>query len=220
MAQADEVIAMAAHYLGVKENGDNNVIFNTMYYGREVDGKNYPWCVVFLWCMFTLSGHGNLFYGGRKCAYAPALKKWFTDQGQLSDVPRRGDVVFIDFNHDGNPDHAGLVTGITTDGVTTIEGNTDDGRVAEKVRRNADICGFGRPAYIDEFIPYAAKVHVSDYLNVRIGPGVDFPILEHCNGELFRLPPDIEIAIVEESKGWGRINNINGWVSLNYLRRS
>lgn len=69
-------------------------------------------------------------------------------------------------------------------------------------------------------VAYAARVKVSDAgsLNVRSGPGTTYPIIMAEGSEL-KLPKDMIIAICEEVGGWGRIMDIQGWVSLSYLER-
>lgn len=66
--------------------------------------------------------------------------------------------------------------------------------------------------------PYAGIVKVSDYLNVRTGPGINYPLVK-VNGNPFALPPGMVVAICEEVNGWGRLNNVAGWVSLQYIRK-
>ena len=53
MATAEKLLETARAELGVKESpaGSNRVKYNTWYYGREVSGAAYPWCVAFVqWC--------------------------------------------------------------------------------------------------------------------------------------------------------------------------
>jgi uncharacterized protein YraI len=66
--------------------------------------------------------------------------------------------------------------------------------------------------------PYAVVVTASDYLNVRTGPGINYDSVR-VNGERFALPPGIVVSICEEVNGWGRLSNIQGWVSLKYTRK-
>ena len=51
MSLIDTIISKALEFEGVSESppGSNNVIFKTDYYGEEVEGEAYPWCVTFLW---------------------------------------------------------------------------------------------------------------------------------------------------------------------------
>lgn len=220
MSQADDVIKVAESYVGTKEKPDNDVIFNTWYYGHAVSGPQYPWCVAFLWAVFTLADLGYLFYDGQRTAYAPTLVSWFHSKGQWTDSdPKRGDICFIDHGKDGIADHAGLVVERIGDSVRTVEGNTSGGTVAYRVRKIADCMGFGRPLYKEAFEPYSASVRVSDYLNVRTGPGLGYPIMTFYGSELYRLPDHMTVRICEEIGSWGRLEDIQGWVSLHYVRR-
>lgn len=50
---ADMVVATALAEVGVKESpkNSNRVKYNTWFYGREVRGASYPWCMVYVcWC--------------------------------------------------------------------------------------------------------------------------------------------------------------------------
>ena len=58
MATVSELLDIARKQIGVKENppNSNNVRYNTWYYGREVSGGSYPWCVVFVQWVFDQAG--------------------------------------------------------------------------------------------------------------------------------------------------------------------
>lgn len=72
-------------------------------------------------------------------------------------------------------------------------------------------------------VGYKARVKVSDYLNVRMGPGTAYPVimLQGTNEDPtpYRLASGTNIYICEEKNGWGRLEDIEGWVSLSYVRR-
>ena len=54
MATVSELLELARRQIGVKEcpPNSNNVRYNTWYYGREVSGGAYPWCMVFVQWVF------------------------------------------------------------------------------------------------------------------------------------------------------------------------
>ena len=58
MATAKELLAVAVRQLNVREDppGSNNVRYNTWYYGREVSGNAYPWCMAFVQWVFAQAG--------------------------------------------------------------------------------------------------------------------------------------------------------------------
>ncbi|MDD6400303.1 MAG: CHAP domain-containing protein, partial [Lachnospiraceae bacterium] len=154
---AAAVIATAQSYVGVTESPpeSNNVIFNTHYYGHAVSGDDYPWCVVFVWDMFRLSGNSEAFYNGNKVSNSAEVTRWGIsnnltvplDQGQM------GDIVTFDFNHDGIAEHTGLI--VSNDGggkYTTVEGNTgtsdaDGGGVLIRNRNKNSIVVIIHPQY-------------------------------------------------------------------------
>ena len=69
------------------------------------------------------------------------------------------------------------------------------------------------------FVAYAARVNVNTYLNVRTGPGTGYACMK-VNGKDFQLPNGLIVAICEEANGWGRLSDLQGWVSLSYLARA
>ena len=66
-------------------------------------------------------------------------------------------------------------------------------------------------------VSYAAVVTASA-LNVRQAAGTEYPIVM-SGGSKFILPKGMVVAICAECGGWGRIADIEGWVSLNYIRK-
>lgn len=66
-------------------------------------------------------------------------------------------------------------------------------------------------------VSYAAIVTASA-LNVRTGAGTEYPIVMSGGSKLI-LPKGLCVAICAESDGWGRLSDINGWISLNYIRK-
>lgn len=68
MSLIDTIISKALEFEGVSESppGSNNVIFNTDYYGEEVEGEAYPWCVTFLWDVFRMCNASSVFCDGQR----------------------------------------------------------------------------------------------------------------------------------------------------------
>lgn len=59
--QIHRLLAIADGELGMKEYppNSNNVKYNTWFYGRQVNGKNYPWCAAFISYIFYLLENGD-----------------------------------------------------------------------------------------------------------------------------------------------------------------
>lgn len=65
---------------------------------------------------------------------------------------------------------------------------------------------------------YAGVVNVSSYLNVRSGPGTQYPVVK-ISGTDFRLPAGMVVSIEQEQTGWGKLTGVSGWVSLAYIKK-
>lgn len=159
---AERVISIAKNQIGVKENpqNSNNVIYNSEYYGHDVNGSWYAWCVTFLWWVFKKAGESKAFFNGGKtnsCTTLMNLYKaenlWFTSNY----IP--GDIAILTFNKNREPQHCGLIIDWADDehtSIITIEGNTtagtignedNGGIVAIKIRYLHQILGVCRPRY-------------------------------------------------------------------------
>ena len=156
MATAKELLAVAAKQIGTREDppGSNKVYYNTWYYGHEVSGKGYPWCMVFVqWC-FDRAGVKL----PRRTASCGDLMRSAQAAGQwVKGDYKPGDVVIYDFPGGASTDHCGILEKVEGETVTAIEGNTseagsqaDGGRVCRKVRKLGQIVGAVRPPYDEE----------------------------------------------------------------------
>jgi hypothetical protein len=154
----EAVIAAAAGFIGTRESprNSNNVIFNTHYYGREVSGADYAWCVTFVWDVFRLAGLSGLFYGGGKTASCERVLDYAKMNGRFVEKTelRRGDLVLYRFPTNSRAaNHIGIVTRADAGSVTAIEGNTaagndaDGGAVMERARDLGCVVGGYRPDY-------------------------------------------------------------------------
>lgn len=152
MPTAKDLIAVARAQLGVKEcpANSNKVKYNTWYYGREVSGASYPWCMVFVqWCCAQVGV--ELPTRTASCtALMNAAKKagmWVTSDYQP------GDIAIYDWGGDKVPDHCGIITQTLPNGYLAIEGNTaagndsNGGEVMERTRPAKSILGAVRPVY-------------------------------------------------------------------------
>ena len=161
-----KVIEIARGELGEHENppGSNRVKY-WQDYAPSFQGQ--PWCVCFLWWVFQQAGERMAFFGGGKTASCSTLLRWYREQGLTVPVEQVqvGDIVLLNFNGKGTPDHCGLVTktsgrriDVGTLEITTIEGNTSSsngsqsngGMVCEKTRYPSQIVAVCRPQYQPE----------------------------------------------------------------------
>ncbi len=125
-----DVALLAATQVGISESppNSNNVRYNTWYYGREVSGSAYPWCMVFVQWVFAQLGVAL----PQRTASCGALMRAAQMSGEWVTADYRpGDVVIYDFPGGAATDHCGLVESVTGSGVVAIEGNTGSGSDAD-----------------------------------------------------------------------------------------
>ena len=84
-------------------------------------------------------------------AWCPSGVQWFKDRElwrDSSNVPAPSDVIFFDWEPDGEVDHVGIVEYVEGDFVYTLEGNTSNS-VARRTYRldSQNIYGYGTPMY-------------------------------------------------------------------------
>lgn len=132
----EAVLAIAAWQVGVLESpaGSNKVKYNTEFYGREVSGRAYPWCMAFIWWVFREAGF-NL-YKTASCSAFVRRYKAFSPGQVVTGGYRPGDIVFFDFSGGRKKtEHVGLVVSVS--GFNYCPGNEIlfGGVAAQKIRR-------------------------------------------------------------------------------------
>ncbi len=166
---AEDIIKRATAEIGTKENpaGSNCVKYNTWYYGREVRGDAYPWCMAFISWLFRDTG---LFPKSASCANTGS---WFKANAAWHGSPEIGDLIFFKYGTNSRwTNHVGLVVGIEGKNIITIEGNTsktsnDNGGAVMKRTRTSNIVGFGRPKYSESdktYLPTLKKGSRGDHV--------------------------------------------------------
>lgn len=155
MATVSELLDIARRQIGTRESPpkSNNVRYNTWYYGREVSGAAYPWCMVFVQWVFDQAGVKlpvRTASCGALVRSAQSAGCWVTGDY------RPGDVVIYDFPGGAKTDHCGIVESVDGTYISAIEGNTsstnnaDGGAVERRARKFSQIVGAVRPSYDKE----------------------------------------------------------------------
>ena len=186
MATVSELLELARRQIGVKEcpPNSNNVRYNTWYYGREVSGGAYPWCMVFVQWVFDQAG-AKLPVRTASCG---ALMRAAQSAGcWVTGDYRPGDVVIYDFPGGAATDHCGIVESVDGTYISAIEGNTssasdaDGGAVERRARKFSQIVGAVRPSYdkeVDE-VRYNTVSECPDWARETVQKLVD---KEYLNG--------------------------------------
>lgn len=116
--------------------------------GSRQDYLNAAWCAMFV----SWVGEET---GARKTvgwdAYTVTHAKWFKANKRWGTAAKPGSVVFFSWNGSKSLDsiqHVGFVEKDNGNGtITTIEGNTGNGQVEERVRPKSQVVGYGYPEY-------------------------------------------------------------------------
>ena len=117
------------------------------WYGFE---GRVEWCACFVsWCADQC---GNIESGIiQKFAGCVDGSNWFKGNGQWQDrnyEPQAGDIIFFDWEGDGETDHVGIVEKCENGVVYTVEGNSGDAcRQKQYTVGSSSIYGYGVPAY-------------------------------------------------------------------------
>lgn len=113
-------------------------------------GSREEWCACFVSWVAEQCGYIDAGIIPR-FAWCPSGVQWFKDRGKWQDngyTPRPDDIIFFDWEPDGECDHVGIVESVADGKVNTIEGNSGD----SVARRSYDlgsvkIYGYGVPSY-------------------------------------------------------------------------
>lgn len=161
-----KVIELAQRELGTTEYPPGS---NLQKYGAEYGLNGAPWCVIFLWWLFTHADEALAFFGPGKTASCGQLLAWYKSVGQTVNAfsAQPGDILILNFHGTDDTEHCGLVTKSYDGGrYQTIEGNTSPGEegsqdnggcVALKTRYAYQIVGACRPQY------KAEEIQATDY---------------------------------------------------------
>lgn len=168
MSIGEKVLAIAEAELGVAESpsGSNKVKYNTWFYGKEVSGAGYPWCMVFVnWC-YAQAGY-PLPTPHEVSASCSGVLNWYkkTQPQCIVTAPEKGDIIIYNFGH------TGIYYGGAVNLVYAIEGNTsrgndtNGGTVMRRNRERSQVAGFIRPS-LGTFAPKGAKYYRKDGVDI------------------------------------------------------
>ncbi|MBP1736323.1 MAG: hypothetical protein H6Q60_204 [Oscillospiraceae bacterium] len=159
MSQITKLLALAATQIGTEESpaDSNHVKYNTEYYGSEVSGSAYQWCMVFQWWLFYHCDLSDLFYNGGKTASCSSLLTWAKKNGScITSDYQPGDLILFNFSGGTSTQHVGICESVTSTTIITIDGNTgtssesNGGAVMRRTRQLSYVVAAVRPQYADD----------------------------------------------------------------------
>ena len=110
-----------------------------------------PWCAIFVsWVADQLGYISSSIIP--KFAGCQNGVDWFKAMGEWQDsnyIPKSGDIIFFDWDKDGNVNHVGIVEKVENNYIYTIEGNSTNDTCRQKKyhKNNKAIYGYGTPNY-------------------------------------------------------------------------
>lgn len=162
----ERLIEVCEGEIGVCEpKGDDKYI---KYY-NETGGMNFnmnvAWCAIFVtWCKARAGIDKSVIPHFASCDLG---KEWFEKRGLYKKSrayggeyqPKRGDIVFFSSGYnEKDATHVGIVTSLSGNALSTIEGNTSN-TVARRSYSVASkyIIGYGVPEYVKQLNTYTVK---------------------------------------------------------------
>lgn len=154
MATVKQLLSIAEKEIGTYESppNSNKVKYNAWYYGREVSGKDYPWCMVFCQWVFNQAGV-KVPIRTASCStllYEAKRHNAYVNKTHL----QPGDLVLYSFGRTTNPsDHCGIIKSVNGIKIEAIEGNTapandtNGGEVMLRNRTTDKVVGAFRPIF-------------------------------------------------------------------------
>lgn len=150
----DTMVNTAASLLGTAEGSDSHRAIIDTYNHIVPLPRSYrmtmtaPWCAAFVTAVSRISGNADAIPAECGC---PEMARLFRERGIAVGrrYPKRGDIIFYDWDGDNVADHVGIVQSVSDKGkVTTIEGNYSDS-VKKRVIDFNDFCvyGYASPDY-------------------------------------------------------------------------
>lgn len=151
MSQRDTLIQVARAEVGTAETGNNNVKYNTWYYGHEVNGSSYAWCHAFVaWCADQAGMLGTYI---PKTAGCDEGKNWYSNKGWYRKsaayggnyTPQAGDIIYFSGGYtQSDSTHVGIVYKVDSSNVYYINGNCSDKvKDSQKPLDSKYIIGYG-----------------------------------------------------------------------------
>ena len=180
-------VETAMQYLGSGElNGGHKKIVDT-YNGLQALPGNYKvsykdsWCAVYISVVAIRAGLTDIMPRecscGRMIELYKKLGRWEENDAH---VPKKGDIIFYDWDDDGKgdnkgwPDHVGMVTAVSGKTITVIEGNFKNAVGFRNIMIDGRyIRGFGLPDYEKKAKDYANESEGDDMTQEKFNELMD-----------------------------------------------
>ncbi|MDO4869089.1 MAG: CHAP domain-containing protein [Bacillota bacterium] len=153
----DKVISVALAWEGVKEGSSEHHKIIDLYNSNLAAGcgkmtYSLAWCAAFVSAVGIKAKATDVIV---RHSYCPTMLSTYKKRGQTSYnksyAPKAADIIFFDWNKNGNPDHVGMVVSCVGSTVTTIEGNKNDRVETRKFSKGYTyVQAYGLPPYSEK----------------------------------------------------------------------
>lgn len=219
MTAIEKVIQIAENEIGYLEKASNSNLYdktvnagsaNYTKYWAEIkpEYQGQPWCACFVtWCFVQAFGKDNAakLLKHYPYVYCPTMASLFT----LNANPKRGDIVI--FNRNGTFTHTGIVTSVSGDYFTTVEGNTSGGSTI--IANGGAVCKKG---YDNSNLP-GTKFCTPDYKSIEAGRDTDVSLPAQATREDELMSKEYEELKVEISALKSEVDKLNSKMIYNYV---
>lgn len=233
----DKIVIIADDEIGyIEKNSNKDLNSKTLNagtkdytkYGKWFGSNPGPWCCKFICWVYNKAGCLNLI---KKTAGCGSELSFFKDKKEFQPrgyIPKKADIIFINWDSKNTPDHVGIVKDVDKKYVYTIEGNRANKVASAKyLLTDTRILGYGTPNFSEkETGKYIVDAKV--YLKVRTSPSFDSEELKYynltCEQRLYTVEKTSKeynglargfiCDVLEIKDNWGRIEN--GWICLDY----
>lgn len=184
-----KVLEIIAGEIGNREERRNSVKYNDWYYGRHVEGDDYPWCMAFVQWVFAQAGMALPY----KTASCSALLNWYKQHqpARVCQYGMLGDIAIY-------KGHTGIVAMPDGDNgnYIAIEGNYSD-KVSRVIRKPGDAIAFIDPYPPESEFPAWAREDMKRLIDAGILRGT---------GDAFNLSDDLLRSAVMISRVYDKLN--------------
>ena len=227
--QIEDIISVATTQTGYCEGNSTSQLDGTVAgsgnytkYGKWYGINPGAWCAMFVsWCANQSGIPTSVIPKHASCDVGMT---WFKNKGLWKTskyfggtyTPKRGDIIYFGSNPNNLNDstHVGIVTGVDSTKVYTIEGNKSNKCGTSSYSLSSSyIFGYGTPQYSSVTSEYEVGKYVvtASSLNMRSTAGTDGSIVAVLkNGDY------VDVTAVNGRWGYTTYGTVNGWVSLKY----
>lgn len=154
----------AKRYLGCKESNGTHKKIIDVYNRQKKLPRGYKvkytdsWCATYVSAMAIVAGYTSIIPTECSCQYMiEEFKKIGCWRENENYIPKAGDIIFYDWDDNGKgdnkgwSDHVGIVSKVSGDSITVIEGNYKNGVGYRTIKVNGkNIRGYGLPKFEEE----------------------------------------------------------------------